>query len=110
MKAVSAAIEMQNQIDEVNKRRRSQGLPVCEMGIGIFTGEVLHGFIGTKDRLEFTVIGDTVNKAARYCTGAQAGEIVIGLSTYEMVKHSVTAKLRMIATKHEGDLPAYVVG
>ncbi|MEI6714627.1 MAG: adenylate/guanylate cyclase domain-containing protein [Verrucomicrobiota bacterium] len=110
IKAVSAAIEMQNQIDEVNTRRRSEGLPVCEMGIGIFTGEVLHGFIGTKDRLEFTVIGDTVNKAARYCTGAQAGEIVIGPGTYELVKHSVTAKLRMIATKHEGELPAYVVG
>ncbi|NBV86531.1 MAG: FHA domain-containing protein, partial [Verrucomicrobia bacterium] len=77
-KAVCAAIQMQHRMAEVNQRRRDAGLVVCEMGIGVHTGEVLHGFIGAEERLEYTVIGDTVNRTSRYCSGAGEGEVLLG--------------------------------
>jgi adenylate cyclase len=108
-KAVLAAVEMHRQMDAVNQRRRASNLPVCELGIGIFSGEVLHGFIGAEDRLEYTVIGDTVNKASRFCDGAQGGEILLGPLSYEAVKGSIKARFREITTKNGSVLPAYVV-
>lgn len=108
-KAVCAAIEMHARMHAVNERRIAAGLPHCDLGIGIYTGEVLHGFIGAEDRLEFTVIGDTVNKASRYCDAAQAGEIVLGPLTHEAIAGEIPATPRMIATKHESELPAFVV-
>lgn len=108
-RAVCAAIEMQRALAEINTRRKAAGQPVCEMGIGVYTGEVLHGFIGTEERLEYTVIGDTANKGSRYCDGAKAGEIALGPFTYEAVKYYIPANLRMLPTKHEGQLPAYMV-
>jgi adenylate cyclase len=108
-KALCAAIQMQACMHKVNLRRRAEGLPFCELGIGIYTGEVLHGFIGAEDRLEFTVIGDTVNKASRYCDAARPGEIVLGPLTHQAVAAGVRAEPRRITTKHESDLPAHVV-
>lgn len=108
-KAVQAAVEMHRQMFAVNERRKNDGLPFCELGIGVYTGEVLHGFIGAEDRLEYTVIGDTVNKASRYCDGAQGGDIVLGPLTYECLEGYILAQPRHISTKHEGQLPAFVV-
>jgi adenylate cyclase len=108
-KATLAALDMQRRMAVVNSRRSAMGLPVCELGIGVFTGEVLHGFIGSEDRLEYTVIGDTVNMAARYCDGAQGGQIVLGMRTYEMVAGRIPGQPHTIPTKHEGDWPGYLV-
>ena len=93
----------------VNDRRQAAGLPHCELGIGVYTGEVLHGFIGAEDCLEYTVIGDTVNKASRYCDGAQGSQIVLGPLTYEAIRSQIHATETSISTKHEGRLPAWVV-
>ncbi|MEY5027342.1 MAG: hypothetical protein RLZZ244_2870 [Verrucomicrobiota bacterium] len=108
-KATQAAVDMQRAVRAANQRRRAAGLPFCELGVGVYTGEVLHGFIGADERLEYTVIGDTVNKASRYCDGARSGEIVLGPLTYESIQPFFSAKLRMIDTKHEGQLPAHLL-
>ncbi|RME72338.1 MAG: FHA domain-containing protein [Chloroflexi bacterium] len=111
-KAVQTAIEMQEAIADLNRQREAQGLPVCEVGIGIHTGEVLHGFIGSEEHMEFTVIGDTVNRTARYCDGAGPGEIIISPAVFEHVDELVEATPRLIKSKHpdtEPDLEAYVV-
>jgi adenylate cyclase len=108
-KAVSAAIEMQRKMAVVNARRKTAGLPFCDLGIGVHTGEVLHGFIGAEERLEYTVIGDPVNKTSRYCDGAAPGEILLGPRTAEEVAGRVAMDRRSISTKHEGDLPAFAV-
>ena len=100
---------MQKAMDRLNGERQARGLATCNMGIGINCGQVLHGFIGAAEGVEFTVIGDAVNKAARYCDGAQAGEILISPEVHEHVWRVVQAESTSIPTKHEGNLPAYRV-
>lgn len=108
-KAALAAIDMQASMAAVNGRRAASGLPICELGIGVFTGEVLHGFIGSEDRLEYTVIGDTVNKASRYCDGAKGGQILLGVRTNALVAGRIPARPHTFPTKHEGDWEAFLV-
>jgi len=109
MKAVRAAIGMQAAAERVNSRRKAAGLPYCELGIGLHTGEVLHGFIGAEERLEYTVIGDTVNKASRYCDGAKGGEIVFSPELFDVLGGTVQATPSIIQTKHEGEQKACVL-
>ncbi len=63
--AVAAALEMRSRLAGFNRAQRDRGQPTLENGIGIHFGEVVAGYIGSADRLEFTVIGPTVNLAAR---------------------------------------------
>ena len=109
LKSVRCAIAMQEAMQSMNAARRAAALPTCELGIGIHTGEVLHGFIGAAERMEFTVIGDTVNKASRYCDGAKPGGIILGAATYTEVQDHITCAPTRITTKHEGELDAFVV-
>jgi adenylate cyclase len=105
-KAVRAALEMQSEMIRLNELRAASGRKTCEIGIGVHCGEVLHGFIGSADRMEFTVVGDPVNRAARFCAGAQAGEVLISTELHQRVWRQVEVETRTIATKHEGDLAA----
>lgn len=63
--AVLAAKEMLAELNEFNEERKEKGQPPIQIGIGIHSGEVFFGSIGTEDRMEFTVIGDPVNTASR---------------------------------------------
>jgi len=111
-KAVQAAVRMQQAMRMLGEGRKIRRLPIFKVGIGIHTGKVIHGFIGSSERIEFTVIGDTVNRAARYCDGAGPEEIVISKKVYERVYHIVEVDPVTIVTKHpdkEPDLEAYLV-
>src|SRR5438105_15337502 len=59
------ATEMIRELERFNQTRQSNGLEAIDIGIGIATGEVLAGSLGSRRRLEYTVIGDNVNLAAR---------------------------------------------
>jgi adenylate cyclase len=110
--AVRASLDMQQAILAQSDKWQSRNLPVCQVGIGIHTGAVLHGFIGVAERMEYTVIGDTVNRAVRYCDGAGRGEVVISPAVYERVSDLVEVAPRTISTKHpeaEPDMAAYVI-
>jgi adenylate cyclase len=108
-KAVMAGMDMQTAARQVNERRKARGEVSCEIGIGIHTGEVLHGFIGSLERMEFTVIGDAVNRASRYCDGAKGREVLISPEVHERTWNTIEAQQITIPTKHEGDFIAYRV-
>lgn len=63
--AVRAAIEMRRALDEVNRRLRAKGYPDIAIGLGLNSGECILGNIGSTRKLDYTVIGDTVNIASR---------------------------------------------
>jgi adenylate cyclase len=108
-KAIRAALDMQTAMNEVNDVRRSRGQTVCEMGIGIHCGEVLHGFVGSEERMEFTVIGDAVNRTSRYCDAAGPRQVLISPELFQRVWKLVCATRTAVDTKHEGILPAYQI-
>lgn len=75
--ATQAAIAMMNKMPELNRRWQQRYGLTLHMGIGIATGEVFLGNIGSPERMEFTVIGDTVNVASRFSGLARAGQILV---------------------------------
>ena len=85
-RSIKAAVAMQARNAELNLDREADGRPTFEIGIGIASGEVIAGYIGSPDRLDFTVMGDRVNTASRFCSVAGPGQIVTGETTYELVK------------------------
>ena len=63
--AVNSAIDMLSKLDRLNNKRVKKGLPSISIGIGINTGSVMLGTLGVPDRMEGSVISDTVNLSAR---------------------------------------------
>jgi adenylate cyclase len=75
--AMSAAVAMQRRMLSINDELRAEGYPEIGVGIGLHTGEVIVGYIGSERRSEYTAIGDTVNTASRLESNAKAGEILV---------------------------------
>jgi adenylate cyclase len=107
--ALRAASVMQETMKIVNARRRAEGRRFCELGIGIHSGQVLHGFIGSEERLEFTVIGDAVNRAARLCDGADEGAILVSPEVQERADGQYLFEAADLVDKHGVAIPAFRV-
>ena len=75
--ALSAARAMRRELAVQNDRRRGAGKPPIEAGFGLSYGTVFAGNIGSERRLEYTVVGDPVNLAARLCELAGPGEVLV---------------------------------
>ena len=81
-RAVQTASDMQEKLKELNKDRRKRKEPLISVGIGINRGEVVSGNIGSREMMDYTVIGDTVNLAARLCSSAKPGQILVSDSVF----------------------------
>ncbi|MDQ6971045.1 MAG: adenylate/guanylate cyclase domain-containing protein [Mariprofundaceae bacterium] len=87
--AVQTGVEMQKRIGAMMQERNARGLPVFQVGIGINTGSVVVGNVGAQNRMDYTVIGDTVNVAARLEQIAEGGEVLVGEQTRTYCKHMI---------------------
>ena len=76
-RALNTAVEMQNKIKELNNIRKQRGEEPVLVGAGINKGFVVSGNIGSRDMMDYTVIGDTVNLGSRLCSAAGPGEIIV---------------------------------
>ena len=88
-RAVLAAIEQQDKIIEMGAAWAKEGRQIFTVGMGCNTGEVVMGNLGSSTRLNYTVIGDNVNTAARLYNVAKGGEIIISETTWDEVKDFV---------------------
>ena len=89
---VAAAIEFRDVIRQLNDERAERGQAPIPMGVGVNTGRLVAGYMGSRRRLEFTVIGDTVNTASRLCSLADSDQVVISEETYRLVAERIEAK------------------
>jgi adenylate cyclase len=80
--SIACAVLIQKLIERLNTIRVDKGLVPVQFRLGINSGEMLAGNLGYHDRMEYTVVGDSVNLASRLCTFAAPGEIVINKDTY----------------------------
>jgi class 3 adenylate cyclase len=84
-RAAACALEMQCAMEQVNAENRRQGLPDVEMGIGIATGDVIVGNIGSEHRTKYAAVGTPINLAARVESYSLGGEILIDDSSFAAV-------------------------
>ena len=86
LNGVTAALSMQNALIGFNSLRAEEGGPRVEMGIGLNSGMVTAGNIGFDQRIEYTVLGDTVNTAQRLEAGAGRSQILVSANTWAELK------------------------
>lgn len=94
-RAVETALEMMKRLKYFNKRIMANGFPQINIGVGINTGYVILGNIGSEKKLDYTVIGDNVNLASRMegLTKEYGCPVLISEATYEALKGSVTCRV-----------------
>ena len=92
LRAVRTALAMQAGMRELSARRVAEGKAPLTIGIGINAGDAVAGSVGTEARMEYTVVGDSVNLAARLESAAKPGQILIAGATYARVRDAVQAR------------------
>jgi adenylate cyclase len=81
--AVRCAYDLIACAETFQARLSSRGLPPISWGVGVNTGPAVVGNMGSKDRLQYTALGDTVNTAARFCSVAPAFTVLLGQATFD---------------------------
>jgi adenylate cyclase len=87
IRSVSCALDQMSALGRFNRARAERGHPPLAMGIGIHTGALVAGYIGSSRALSYTVIGDTANTSARLCGVATAGQILVSEATLARLKN-----------------------
>jgi adenylate cyclase len=89
LRAVQCALEMQRVLKDFNRTRLAEGQDEIRVGIGINTGFVVTGAIGSSRALQYTAIGDAMNLASRLCSAAAADQILVSDATYRKIADRV---------------------
>ena len=103
--ALNAAVAMQRRLLGINQELRQEGLSEVGVGIGLHTGEVTVGYIGSERRSEYTAIGDSVNTASRLESNAKGGEILISEATAKAARSRYKLKPREPITVKNREQP-----
>lgn len=90
--AVQAAVEFRDAIRLFNEERARDGRAPIGMGVGVNSGRLVAGYMGSRRRLEYTVIGDTVNTASRICGLAGPDQVLISESTHKLIEDRIDAE------------------
>lgn len=85
-RAAACAISMQNALVKLTREFEEEGYPPIEMGIGINTGSVIIGNIGSPARMKFGIVGAAINVTARIESNTIGGQILVGPTTYELIQ------------------------
>jgi adenylate cyclase len=88
-RAVQAAVTMREEMQHLQNKWYGEKKPILYVGIGINTGEVVMGSVGSENYMNFTLIGDAVNVASRLSDEANKGEILISEETFLQAKRHV---------------------
>ncbi len=92
VRAVACALSMQAAMDEINFLNEADGLPHLEMGLGVNTGAVVVGNIGSELRAKYSVVGSPVNVTGRMEASSVGGQVLIGPATYARVADYVEVR------------------
>jgi len=92
LRATKTAMEMQRALVALNRSWESRGQRPLRIGVGLNTGLVTAGYIGSSKHLDYTVIGDAVNLASRLCANAAPGQILVSESTFLQLNGSIPAQ------------------
>ena len=104
VRAVKAALEIQLALERFNQNRGDQGKHLLNVGIGINTGSLVAGYIGSSRTMSYSVIGDTVNTASRLCDAAEKGQTLITEYTWPFVANRFDAvELKPVYAKGKHD-------
>ena len=91
--AVRCAYDLINRAPELEQALIAKGLPPIRWGIGVNTGPAVVGNMGSRSRIQYTALGDTVNTAARFCANAPAFHLLIGQPTYDACKDYIAVDM-----------------
>lgn len=94
--AIACCVLIQKIVKVLNYHRVQNGLFPVQFKIGVNSGEMLAGYMGSAERLQYTVVGDAVNLASRLCSAAGAGQILVTEETYTLPE----VKNRVVAERH----------
>ena len=107
--AVLGALEIKSFVAKINNEKKKDGRPVFEIRIGINTGPLMAGVVGTK-KFVYDVWGDSVNLACRMESSGEKGQVNISESTYVRIKDFFETEYRgQIVAKNKGAVDMYFV-
>ena len=106
--AVRAALEMQRCCASLNEARAAAGETTVSIGIGLNSGDVVMGNMGAEDHMDYTVIGDNINIAARLCGIAKPGQVLMSKAVAEAIGNQASWKELEPATLKGKNQPGWI--